>query len=193
MNYLGHTFLSVHNAGLLTGNFIADAVKGRPDGKFPNEIVKGIYMHRIIDEYTDKHPVTKEFTSVLRADYGRYAPVLTDVVFDYLLAQNWNAFTQQPMQHFANEVYAKLAPNRPLFPERMQLFYDSMIQYNFLVAYGEEEGITQTLKRLQTRTNSDADFVKSIILIENEKGRLSDLFNEFFMDMQLQLQKLGYQ
>jgi acyl carrier protein phosphodiesterase len=79
-----------------------------------------------------------------------------------------------------------------LFPERMQLFYDNMIHYNFLVAYGEEEGITQTLKRLQMRTNSDADFVKSIALIENEKGRLSDLFNEFFMDMQQQLQKLGY-
>jgi len=187
MNYLAHSYLSSHNDGLLTGNFIADAVKGRPEGRFPNDIVQGIIMHRAIDEYTDKHPAIKEFVSVFRPLYGRYAPVLTDVLFDYLLAGNWANFSDVELPFFADDVYGRLGANRAHFPERMQQFYTHMVQHNFLVNYGTNQGISQTLSRLQMRSQSTVDFTQSIALLENEKGRLSSLFEEFFIDMQQEL------
>lgn len=192
MNYLAHIYLSSHNDGLLAGNFIADAVKGRPEGRFPDEIVNGIIMHRAIDEYTDNHPAIKEFVSVFRPAYGRYAPVLTDVLFDYLLAGNWVNFSDTDLAHFADDIYLRLGSNRGHFPERMQQFYDHMVRYNFLVNYGTMDGISQTLNRLQMRAKSDIDFTESIALLENKKGRLSSLFEEFFMDMQQELIRRGY-
>jgi acyl carrier protein phosphodiesterase len=123
---------------------------------------------------------------------GRYAPVLLDVVYDHLLADSWDLHTNQPIHDFADEVYAKLGVNRELFPERMQLFYDNMIKYRFLPDYGHLDGIEQTLIRLQMRAKTDVDFVAAIATMENEKGRLRDLFLYFFAQLQAELASKGY-
>lgn len=192
MNYLAHIYLSAHNDGLLTGNFIADAVKGRPEGRFPDEVVRGIIMHRAIDEYTDKHPAIKEFVSEFKPVYGRYAPVLTDVIFDHILAGNWEHFSNAELPVFAQDVYMRLATKREHFPERMQLFYDNMVRYDFLVNYGNIDGISQTLNRLQMRAKTSLNFVDSIDILQNKKGHLSSLFEVFFSNMQQELISLGY-
>lgn len=192
MNYLAHLYLSQHDEGLLVGNFIADAVKGNPAGRFPDKVVEGIVMHRLIDDFTDKHPATKEAVEIFRPGVGRYASVLLDVVYDHLLADSWHMHTNQNIHDFADEVYVKLGVNRALFPERMQLFYDNMIKYRFLPDYGHLQGLEQTLVRLQKRVNTNADFVAAIATMENEKGRLRDLFLYFFAQLQTELASKGY-
>ena len=192
MNYLAHLYLSNHDEGLLAGNFIADAVKGNPVGRFPDRVVEGIVMHRLIDDFTDRHLATKEAVEVFRPGVGRYAPVLVDIVYDHLLATTWDLHTSQPIGDFAADVNTKLGVNYVLFPERMQLFYDNMVKYNFLPDYGTLEGINQTLMRLQMRAKTDVDFPAAIATMENEKGRLRDLFLYFFEHLQTELAAKGY-
>ena len=192
MNYLAHLYLSYHDEGLLAGNFIADSVKGNPAGRYPEKIVEGIIMHRLIDDFTDKHAATKEALELFRPGVGRYAPVLLDIVYDHLLADNWTDITDIAMTDFTESVHTKLGVNYPLYPERMQQFYNNMVKYNFLPDYGTLEGIEQTLIRLQMRAKTDVDFVAAIATMENEKGRLRDLFLYFFTQIQTELANKGY-
>lgn len=60
MNYLAHALLSNNNKGLLIGNFIADHIRGNDFKNFPEEVIKGILLHRRIDTFTDSHPEFKK-------------------------------------------------------------------------------------------------------------------------------------
>ena len=60
MNYLAHATLSFGNAEILTGNIIGDFVKGKEKLTYPVAIQKGITLHRLIDEFTDTHSITKQ-------------------------------------------------------------------------------------------------------------------------------------
>ena len=55
MNYLAHFYLSHHDENLIVGNYIADDIKGNKYLDYPQEIQKGILLHRLIDDYTDNH------------------------------------------------------------------------------------------------------------------------------------------
>jgi len=39
---------------------ISDYVKGKKKFDYPIKIQQGIHLHRLIDEFTDFHPITKE-------------------------------------------------------------------------------------------------------------------------------------
>ncbi|HEY3430492.1 MAG TPA: DUF479 domain-containing protein, partial [Cyclobacteriaceae bacterium] len=61
MNFLAHLYLSGTHQKVMVGNFIGDFVKGRNALEtFEPEIVKGIELHRGIDEFTDSHPIVTE-------------------------------------------------------------------------------------------------------------------------------------
>jgi hypothetical protein len=118
--------------------------------------------------------------------------VLLDIVYDHLLADNWTDISDIAMPDFTESVHTKLGLNYTLYPERMQQFYNNMVKYNFLPDYGTLEGVEQTLIRLQMRAKTDVDFVAAIATMENEKGRLRDLFLYFFDQMQAELASKGY-
>jgi hypothetical protein len=60
LNYLAHAYLSFNDSNLLLGNMISDYVKGKKKFDYPIKIQQGIHLHRLIDEFTDFHPITKE-------------------------------------------------------------------------------------------------------------------------------------
>ena len=60
MNYLAHLYLSSGNKDLMIGNFIADHVKGNAINNFSDEIISGIKLHRLIDDFTDHHPIVEK-------------------------------------------------------------------------------------------------------------------------------------
>ena len=53
MNFLAHLYLSGNNEPVMIGNFIADHLKGKQWMALPEEIQKGVVLHRFIDSFTD--------------------------------------------------------------------------------------------------------------------------------------------
>ena len=53
MNFLAHLHLAHLADSSLSGNLLADFVRGNPEANFPPDVVEGIYMHRRIDVMTD--------------------------------------------------------------------------------------------------------------------------------------------
>ncbi|MBK7945962.1 MAG: hypothetical protein IPJ85_11965 [Flavobacteriales bacterium] len=67
MNFLGHLFLSGDDPLVITGNFMADAVKGRDLSRFDPRLQEGIRLHRRIDSFTDRSRPVHPGREALRA------------------------------------------------------------------------------------------------------------------------------
>ena len=74
----------------MVGGFLGDYIKGRLENRFSLEIERGIRLHRAIDQYADSHPTVKDSYERLDPKFRRYAGIITDIVFDHLLALNWS-------------------------------------------------------------------------------------------------------
>jgi acyl carrier protein phosphodiesterase len=106
MNFLAHLYLSGNNDKIMVGNFMGDFVKGRSAlEQFEPEIIRGIELHRAIDEFTDSHAVVSASKDRLRPKYRHYSGVIVDVFYDHFLARNWSDYHDELLPDFADRAY----------------------------------------------------------------------------------------
>ncbi|HXS38170.1 MAG TPA: ACP phosphodiesterase [Flavipsychrobacter sp.] len=153
MNYLGHAVLSFGNGDILTGNMIADHVKGKLAlEKFPAEIKKGIELHRKIDSFTDTHPATLRAKIWFRESYGLYAGPLLDTIYDHYLANDPKLFgSESKLMQFTQQVYSQLDNNNIYFPSIFANYFPYMKQNNWLYGYRTMQGVQRSLQGLARR------------------------------------------
>ena len=120
MNFLAHIYLSCDNEDLLIGNFIADFIRNKEVPNFSPEVQKGIILHRQIDTFTDEHPLVKKGTHRLQNKHHKYAPVIVDVWYDYLLANNWDRYSGESLDDFCEGVYRILEKRMDDLPAKLQ-------------------------------------------------------------------------
>ena len=180
MNFLAHLYLSCDNEDLLIGNFIADFIRNKEVKDYSEGIQKGIVLHRQIDSYTDTHPIVKQGTHRLQKDHHKYAPVIIDVFYDYLLANNWERYSGETLDEFCQTVYQILEKRLDDLPEKLQKRVPVMIKHQWLQAYKTEEGMRYTFKRLAERL-SRPEYLDGVVdnLLQDEKV-LEEEFNLFF-------------
>ena len=83
MNFLAHLHLAHLAESSLSGNLLADFVRGNPEESFPPDVVAGIHMHRRIDVLTDNLPEVREAREWFRSETRRVAPITLDVMWDH--------------------------------------------------------------------------------------------------------------
>jgi acyl carrier protein phosphodiesterase len=153
MNFLAHQYLSGNNTDLMVGNFIADFVKGRLAlQEFDKEIIKGIELHRAIDEFTDTHAVVTQSKNRLRPKYRHYSGVIVDVFYDHFLAKNWQSYHTTPLTDFVANVYRTIVSYDSILPENVKRMLPYMIKGNWLVNYSKTEGIHRALSGMASRS-----------------------------------------
>ena len=184
MNFLAHAFLSGNDPDILTGNFIADFIKGKQALQtLPSEIAKGVALHRMIDAFTDEHPVVKESKNRLRPKYRHYAAVIVDVFYDHFLARDWTTYHYQPLETFASRVYQTIETNQGVLPEGMRQMFPYMVRGDWLVGYSKVEGISRSLTGMSRRTTFDSKMDEATFdLIKHEKLFQYE-FETFFPDL----------
>jgi len=153
MNYLGHCVLSFGDAEILTGNLIADHVKGKLAlDKYPEGIKKGILLHRKIDAFTDDHMATKRAKILFKPDYGLYASPILDCLYDHYLANDPKYFSsEKELLKFSENVYTKAATQAAFFPEVFANYFPYMKQHNWLYNYRAMPGMQKSLNGLRRR------------------------------------------
>jgi acyl carrier protein phosphodiesterase len=151
VNFLGHLVLSGDDPLVITGNFMADAVKGRDLSMYAGGLEQGIRMHRRIDSFTDTHPITLIGRERLRAHCGKYAGVALDLFYDHCIASTWNEHSTIELETFAQNMYAVLNAHAQLMPERTRRMLLFMVQHDWLVSYQHEEGLARALHGLSRR------------------------------------------
>jgi acyl carrier protein phosphodiesterase len=154
MNFLAHIYLSGDNDLIKIGNFMADGIRGKQFEHFPEEVQKGIILHRSIDTYTDSHDIFRQSTKRLHEKYHHYAGVIVDIVYDHFLAKNWEKYSDEKLDRFINRFYRSLHENYPILSEKTQDLMPYMVKQNWLLSYQTVEGIRNILTQMDRRSKN---------------------------------------
>ncbi len=185
MNYLAHIFLSGKNHEIIVGNILEDYVSGNIDHERNNHlsinIKKGLELHRIIDTFTDSHEVVKCAKNYFYEDFGKFAPIIVDVLFDHYIIKYWDKFSKEKFEDFRPRVYSALSDFQEIQPEKMKEIVKSMINHDWLKNYSERWGLEKAFLGLNMKINkSEIDLIKSLdVFYENYEG-IGDCFLDFF-------------
>lgn len=183
MNFLAHLYLSGNDEKLLTGNFIGDYVKGKNFLKYPGRIREGIILHRRIDTFTDTHPNFREVKILFRGEFGLYSGVVTDLIFDHLLASQWEKYCNISLSGFASKVHAVLLSNFFYLPPRVQGFLPVLIKNKRLESYAHVEGIHQSLNIMSRYTSLPDKADTAIETMHENWAFINNLFSIFMSDL----------
>lgn len=184
MNYLAHIYLSGDDNSLKIGNFIADSVKGKKYLEYPEGIKNGILLHRKIDSFTDTHPTVRKSTSRLMPNYGLYAGVIVDILYDHFLAANWHMYHPTPLEEYTQDFYALLKTNFAVLPKRVQKFYPYMVEHNWLLTYASVPGIENILFQMNHRVKNDVKLHLAVNDFVEHYNKFEEEFHSFFKELQ---------
>ncbi|MEL7119843.1 MAG: ACP phosphodiesterase [Bacteroidota bacterium] len=183
MNFLAHSYLSCSDEELLVGNFIADSTNNHLLATYPEGIKAGVVLHRKIDSYTDNHPIVKQSSRRLYDKHSKYASVIVDVYYDYLLATAWEKYHETPLKDFSQEVYAVLTKYKEFLPENLKMSLPHMISNDWLTGYSSLYGIEKSFSSLQKRA-SRPDLMEGVMeSLEEDLPLLRDEFDQFFPEI----------
>jgi acyl carrier protein phosphodiesterase len=183
MNFLAHLYLSGESEAIKTGNFIGDYVKGRKFENYSGDIRKGILLHRSIDNFTDNHHLFREARKYFYPDYGRYSGIVGDVVFDHLLAKQWNQFSGYQLRDFARNAHSILLSNYLKLPFRVQQFLPIMIKHKRLESYASVEGLEKALRIMANYTTLPALSQQAVEVLEKNFDPINELFIRFMEEI----------
>lgn len=177
MNFLAHLHLSGDDEALMVGNFIGDFVRGRDlTAQFGEGIARGIELHRAIDTFTDRHPIVKQSKARLWPTYRHYASVIVDMYYDHFLAAGWSAYSQEPLDRYAQRVYELMAKHDPILPDQVRYMLEHMTRHNWLFGYSYVEGIRRALTGMSRRATFESKMEQAV---DDLRASYSDFEGEF--------------
>ena len=184
MNFLAHIYLSGDNDLLKIGNFMADGIRGKDYLRFPEEVKKGILLHRKIDSFTDEHLIYRKSKHRLHAKYGHYAGVIMDIIYDHFLAKNWEKYSNESLERYVNDFYQLLDDHLGILTEKTKNLLPYMKQNNWLLSYQSIEGIEKILFQMDYRTKHRAKMQEAIVELELFYPEIEEEFTLFFSELQ---------
>ena len=184
MNFLAHIYLSGTSDLLKIGNFMADGIRGNQFDKYPEEVQKGIFLHRAIDTFTDAHPIFRESTKKLHPRYHHYAGVIVDVFYDHFLAKNWTSYSDENLADYIERFYQSLRDNPTILSPRTSGFMAVMFRENWLLSYQTVEGINGILTQMDRRTKNQSKMRFATEELQEYYTDFEKEFTLFFEDLQ---------
>jgi acyl carrier protein phosphodiesterase len=151
VNFLAHLYLADPHPLPLLGSLMGDFVKGPLGGRYPEQVTRGLALHRRIDTFTDAHPVVRVSRARISPERRRLAGIMVDMFYDHFLARDWAAYSPEPLHAFTGRVYALLSEHHAMLPERLQHIAPRMAQLDWLGSYRNVDAIHTALDRMGQR------------------------------------------
>ncbi len=183
MNYLAHTYLSFGQPELIVGNYLGDFLRNQEAEKLPVKVRNGFLLHRKIDSFTDVHPVVKEGTRLLHKSMGKYAPVVLDIYFDFLLSKRWHDFHEEQLSDFCTFSYQTLIQHQETMSERIALRMQKMVADRWLENYQTYFGLKRVFYYLAKRAKFNSNLADAPDVLELLEDELEMIFLQFFPDI----------
>lgn len=198
MNFLAHFFLSNRIENIIIGNFLGDFVRGNKYKDYPEEIAKGIILHRHIDTFTDQHPIVLQTNQRLHADFGKYAPVITDIYYDHFLGVHFDKYKfenqskNNDLADFSLFIYQMVEKNYEILPPLAQNVFLRMQKQDWLTHYATFYGMEQSLNGLSYRAKYATNLHEAYHFLKQNYSMIEKDFLLFFPDiMQFVQEKLN--
>jgi len=180
VNFLAHTYLSGGNEEIIVGNFMGDYVKGKNYLLFPEQVKKGILIHRDIDTFTDMHEVTRRSKQRLSSRYHKYAGIIIDIFYDHFLASLWSNYSTLALNEFVSRTYDLLKRNYKVLPDSIKRWFPTFLENNWMMAYTTVEGIELVLERMSANTSLPDHSAFAVEVLRNQYSIFMEDFLEFF-------------
>jgi len=183
LNFLAHTYLSGGNEQIIVGNFMGDYVKGKNYMLFPEQVKKGILIHRDIDTFTDMHEVTRRSKQRLASRYHKYAGIIIDIFYDHFLASLWDSYSTLPLSEFVSRTYDLLKRNYKVLPDSIKRWFPTFLENNWMMAYTQVEGIELVLERMSANTSLPNHSAFAVEVLRKQYSVFMEDFLEFFPEI----------
>lgn len=180
MNLVAHQYLSFDIRDIQVGNMLGEIVRGKNYLKYPPLLSLGILLHRNIDSFTDSHPLVKESTKIFQPEFGKFSPIIIDVVYDYFLIKNWETFSKVPFDQFTSQCYHIFQTDNFYFDEKLKKIIKIMIKNNWFKNYSTYEGIGITLQQLSNKTKFVIEMELALKDLYLNESLLEEHFLSFF-------------
>ncbi|MFG6655167.1 ACP phosphodiesterase [Scandinavium sp. M-37] len=152
MNFLAHLHLAHLANSSLSGNLLADFVRGNPEDDYTPEVVSGIHMHRRVDVLTDNLPEVKVAKAWFRPQTRRVAPITLDVMWDHFLSRHWEKLSpEMSLPEFVRYAQAQVTVILPDSPPRFVNLNDYLWSERWLERYREMDFIQNVLNGMANR------------------------------------------
>ena len=187
MNWLAHLLLAEPTPEGTLGNLLGDLVKGEARKSLSLELQRGLASHQAIDIYTDSHIIVKRSKDRIDRQYRRFAGILIDVFYDYILANNWQDYCDIPLKQFTTTTYASWFDLETLPPYAKGVI-QRLVAEDWLASYENLSGIENTLARiswrLSRRSKRTYDLTPAIAELTDNYSALEQDFQQFFPQLQ---------
>ena len=183
MNYLAHLVLAGADEDARLGNLLGDFVKGPVEShgdRYGPAVLDGIRCHRVIDRFTDSHPVFRRSCSRLGPKFRRVSAIAMDLAYDHLLVSHWSMFCLQPFPEFVASTYELLERRSQELPPRLQQALPMMVEQDWLGSYASWAGVEIALARVSRRMKRSDLLARVWPVIVVCQGELAVDFLEFF-------------
>jgi acyl carrier protein phosphodiesterase len=180
MNWLAHIQLSGDSAATRIGNLIPDLVRASEIDGIHQQFVPGIQLHRIIDSYTDSHPVFRQSSSRINGALRRYASILIDLFYDHFLACEWCSYSLVPLEEVVGDFHESIDSFRSELPTCV---YERLVQIRderYLLSYSTEAGITAALSRVSSRLRRPVDLAIGVEQLKTHYELFAADFRDFY-------------
>ena len=188
MNWLAHLLLAEPTPEGTLGNLLGDLVKGEARKSLSLELQKGIACHQAIDIYTDSHIIVKRSKSRIDRQHRRFAGILIDVFYDYILANNWQDYSDIPLQQFTTTTYASWSIYLHTLPTYARGVIQHLTAEDWLASSKTLAGIENTLARISWRLNRRSqrtyNLIPAIAELTDNYFALEQDFQQFFPQLQ---------
>lgn len=180
MNYLAHSFLSFSIEPVLLGQFIADDVKGNKWQLLPEEVQRGVLLHRFIDDFTDRHPLMLDLKKLLHPTLGKFSGVVLDILLDHVLSLKWHEYSQTDRQCWIDSTYRQLSGYMNEMTEKRQIIISKMIEHDWMNMYKTPEGTSRILLNMSRRIPFSNPLKDSFEVYLKHEASIQSVFDDFF-------------
>ena len=158
---------------------MGDYVKGRNYLLFPEQVKKGIVIHRDIDTFTDMHAIPRRSKQLVAARYHKYAGIIIDIFYDHFLAAFWDDYSTLPLSEFVSRTYDLLKRNYKVLPDAIKRWFPTFLENNWMMAYQTVEGIELVLERMAANTSLPNHAEYAVEVLSDQYENFKDDFLEF--------------
>lgn len=196
MNWLAHVLLSESEVDFRLGNLLADLVRGEERSLMSPGFLRGAQCHKLIDAYTDSHPVVRRSRARLGEEYRRFSGVLVDIFYDYLLAEAWSDYVRISLERYTADFYTAARGRAMALPARAQITLDRILEHDLLGSYRHIEGLERSLRRLSaylsSRWRREFALERSVAVLLADEEMFAADFAEFFPALALHVDRNRY-
>lgn len=152
MNFLAHLRLGPDEPQQALGGLLGDFVKGPMTSiVLPEPVRQGIWLHRSIDAFTDRHPLVARSKARVTGERRRYAGIMVDMFYDHLLAHHWEQFADQSLDEFTSRMYQVVLAQQALMPTRARAVLVRMAEEDWLGSYAQLQNLHLALNNMARR------------------------------------------